>query len=200
MEVIWIPGQGMYSNSYIIGNILVDAGVFPMAIEKYAREIDTIVLTHSHFDHIARLKDIVALCRARIYIHELDAEGLSNGVENLSHLFGERYEPITPDETLSDGDRIGKLEVIHTPGHTPGSICLFGRNDKILVSGDTVFSDGGFGRYDFPGGDRTALQSSITSLAELDIEGLYPGHGSPVESGGNAHIRAALKIISMDYF
>lgn len=200
MEVIWIPGQGMYSNSYVIGNILVDAGVFPMAIEKYADDIDTIVLTHSHFDHIARLKDIAAMCRARIYIHEQDAEGLSNSVRNLSHLFGERFDPIVPDDTLAEGDIIEGLVVLHTPGHTPGSICLFSRNDKFLISGDTVFSDGGFGRYDFPGGDREALKRSIARLAELDVESIHPGHGAPVRSNGTRHIKAALAIISMDYY
>ena len=105
--------------------------------------------------------------------------------------FGARSPGIVPDTILHDGDRIGSLRVIHTPGHTPGGICLYDPEAKLLFSGDTVFTGGSFGRYDFPGGDRKALGASIERLAALDVEGLYPGHGEPALRGGGRHIAAA---------
>ena len=98
---------------------------------------------------------------------------------------------ITPEIVLHDGDRIGSLRVIRTPGPTPGGICLYDEKRKLLFSGDTVFTGGSFGRYDFPGGDRAALTASIERLSTLDVEGLYPGHGEPVTRGGGRHIAAA---------
>jgi glyoxylase-like metal-dependent hydrolase (beta-lactamase superfamily II) len=113
--------------------------------------------------------------------------------------FGARSPGILPDITLKDGDIIGGFTVIHTPGHTPGCICLFSEKDQLLISGDTVFTDGAFGRYDFPGGSRAELQRSLERLTPLAIEGLFPGHGSPVEEGGSRHIAAALSLIKSGY-
>ncbi len=152
MQVKWIPEQSGYANSYIFGTILVDAGVVPMAIRPYKDEIDTIVLTHCHFDHTAHVKEIAHMCKAKVAIHKNDAGGLLDDLQSLSMHFGARSPGIVPDIILADGDIIGELTVIHTPGHTPGSICLFSEPNKVLISGDTVFADGCFGRYDFPGG------------------------------------------------
>jgi glyoxylase-like metal-dependent hydrolase (beta-lactamase superfamily II) len=199
MPVRWIPGSGFLGNSYIVGDILVDAGVLPTALERYRDTIREIVLTHCHFDHVAHLNEIARMCNARVSIHREDAAGLSSDAESLSLHFGARAPMRPPDRILTDGDRIGDLLVIHTPGHTPGSICLLHEAERALISGDTVFSDGGFGRFDFPGGSRSALQRSIERLAGLTIEGLYPGHGSPVERGGNRHILAARELLRMTY-
>jgi glyoxylase-like metal-dependent hydrolase (beta-lactamase superfamily II) len=113
--------------------------------------------------------------------------------------FGSRSPAVIPEITLKEGDSIGNLHVMHTPGHTPGSICLFLKDEQALISGDIVFTDGGFGRYDFIGGSRLELARSIDRLSLLDIEGLYPGHGMPVESGGNGHIAAAQKLLKSGY-
>ncbi|MGA2698063.1 MAG: MBL fold metallo-hydrolase [Methanoregula sp.] len=199
MKVRWIPEQGALANSYIFGTVLVDAGVFPMAIQPYKDEIDTIVLSHCHFDHTAHVKEIAHMCRAKIAIHRDDAGGLIDDGKSLSMQFGARSPGIVPDIVLSDGDTIGGLTVIHTPGHTPGCICLFSAPDKVLISGDTVFTDGAFGRYDFPGGSRQALAKSLEQLVPLDVEGLYPGHGEPVDSGGKRHIAAANQLMKGGY-
>jgi glyoxylase-like metal-dependent hydrolase (beta-lactamase superfamily II) len=199
MPVTWIPGRGYFGNAYLIGNVLVDAGVLPSAIEPHRDEIDTIVLTHSHFDHTAYVKEIAHICNASVYIHSLDAPGLTEDHFSLSHHFGARSPGILPDYLLGDGDLVGPLTVIHTPGHTPGSICLYQRDERALISGDTVFTDGGFGRFDFPGGDRISLVRSIERLVPLVIEGLYPGHGSPVEQNGRRHIEAARQLLRMSY-
>jgi len=199
MKVRWIPEQGALANSYIFGTILVDAGVFPMAIQPFRDEIDTIVLTHCHFDHTAHVKEISHMCRAKIAIHRDDAGGLIDDGKSLSMQFGARSPGVVPDIVLSDGDTIGGLTVIHTPGHTPGSCCFYSAPDKVLISGDTVFTDGAFGRYDFPGGSRQALERSLDRLAPLDVEGLYPGHGEPVDCGGKRHVAAAQQLMKGSY-
>ena len=96
---------------------------------------------------------------------------------------------VTPSEALSNP---------HT-GPYPGSICLWSEADKVLISGDTVFTDGAFGRYDFPGGSRQALERSLDQLGQLDVEGLYPGHGEPVDCGGKRHIAAARQLMKAGY-
>ncbi|NLM30437.1 MAG: MBL fold metallo-hydrolase [Methanomicrobiales archaeon] len=192
MPVQWIAGSGIYANSFVYRNILIDAGVPPMAVQPYADAIETIVITHAHYDHIAHLREIVRICGdPAVSIHEADAAGLADDARSLSLLFGARSPGIVPDVILRDGDRVGSLHVIHTPGHTPGGICLYDPETWVLFSGDTVFCGGSFGRYDFPGGDRVALAASIERLTELDVEGLYPGHGEPVTRGGGRHIAAA---------
>jgi glyoxylase-like metal-dependent hydrolase (beta-lactamase superfamily II) len=199
MQVRWIPEQSGYANSYIFGRVLVDAGVMPMAIRSYKDEIDTIVLTHCHFDHTARVKEIAHMCKAKVAIHKNDARGLVDDTQSLSMHFGARSPGIAPDIILGEGDIIGELKVLHTPGHTPGSICLFSERDLVLISGDTVFSDGCFGRYDFPGGSRMELARSIDRLSLLEVEGLYPGHGEPVEKGGSRQIAVAQELIKSGY-
>lgn len=192
MPVRWIASNATYANSFVYGDVLIDAGVLPMAVEPYADSIKTIVITHAHYDHIAHVNEIVRLCDgAAVCIHEADAPGLIDESRCLAIFFGGRAPGIAPDIVLHDGDRVGSLRVIHTPGHTPGGICLYDSGAKVLFSGDTVFTGGSFGRYDFPGGDRVALAASIERLAALDVEGLYPGHGEPVLHGGGRHITAA---------
>ena len=199
MKVTWIPGTGMWANSYVYDDILVDAGIMPMQVEPYKGRIKIIVLTHCHFDHIGQLAGIAHMCRAKVAIHKNDARGLADDLRSLSMNFGSRSPGIVPDIMLGNGETIGDLTVIHTPGHTPGSISLFSGNERALFSGDTVFTDGAFGRYDFPGGSREDLARSLDLLARLDVEGLYPGHGQPVDTGGNGHIEAARQLMRSGY-
>jgi hydroxyacylglutathione hydrolase len=199
MPVSWIPGRGYLGNAYVVGNVLIDAGVPPSDIEPYRKEIEIIVLTHCHFDHTAHLKELAHLCSAQVAIHAADASGLTEEAFSLSLHFGSRSPGILPDRLVAEGDRVGPLRVLHTPGHTPGSICLYLEDEEALISGDTVFSDGGFGRYDFPGGDRAALGRSLDRLARLTVGGLYPGHGFPVQKDGHRHIIAACEFMKGGY-
>ncbi|HPH34719.1 MAG TPA: MBL fold metallo-hydrolase [Methanoregulaceae archaeon] len=199
MPVTWIPGRGFVANAYLVGTILIDAGVLPSAIHPFREEIETIVLTHCHYDHTAHVKEIAHLCNSEVAIHHLDAPGLLEDHLSLSLHFGARSPGIAAQRLLSEGDQVGPLKVIHTPGHTAGSICLFSEEEQFLISGDTVFCDGGFGRFDFPGGDKTALAHSIARLDTLAVEGLYPGHGTPVRTEGRLHISAALQLLKSGY-
>jgi len=123
MPVQWIPGSGWQANAYLVGEILIDAGILPMAVERYRDQIKTIVLTHGHFDHTAYLAEIKAMTGAEVCIHRDDANALRSDAESLSFQFGARPPMVVPDQILSDGDRIGDLLVLHTPGQaTPGGV------------------------------------------------------------------------------
>ncbi len=190
----------MYANAYVArGTILVDAGVTPMAIEAHRKTITHIILTHCHFDHIAYLPAIQKMTGAKICIHEADAEGLNNDNLSLAMHFGEHSPGIIPDIILQGGEVFDGYEIIHTPGHTPGSICLYDRASEELISGDTVFSDGAYGRYDFPGGSRGVLADSLYKLSQLRVGGLYPGHGIPARENGERFIKAAAALIQSPY-
>ena len=199
MPVQWIIGDPVFGNSFLTGEILVDAGVTPMAVSRYRDRIKKIILTHCHYDHTAYVKEIAHMCNAEVYIHHLDSSGLVEDKKSLSMNFASHSPGIIPDHTVKNGDLIDDLIVIHTPGHTPGSICLFNEASGDLMSGDTVFTDGGFGRFDFPGGDRNALVRSIDLLCTLEINGLYPGHGEPSLHDGIRHVNAARQLLGMTF-
>jgi hydroxyacylglutathione hydrolase len=197
MPVQWIPGDPVFANSYLVGDVLIDAGVTPLALSKYRDRIRNIILTHCHFDHTAYVREIALMTRATVYIHQDDASGLVEDAKSLSMHFASHSPGMVADSLLRDGDHVGDLLIIHTPGHTPGSICILDEATGDLISGDTVFTDGGFGRFDFPGGSLEELVRSIERLSALDIQGLYPGHGEPCRQGGGRHIAAARELIRM---
>jgi glyoxylase-like metal-dependent hydrolase (beta-lactamase superfamily II) len=199
MQVEWLYSGDPWANAYVAGEILVDAGVTPMTVAPYREQIKTIVLTHCHFDHIAWLNEIAHMCKAKVAIHTADARGLADEIPSLAMHFGARSPGVVPDITLSDGDRVGEFVVLHTPGHTPGSICLYSEEGRLLFSGDTVFADGCFGRYDFPGGSRTELARSLGRLSALTIGGLFAGHGEPTEMNGGRCITAAVELMKSGY-
>jgi hydroxyacylglutathione hydrolase len=193
MSVEWIRGEGYYANSYFCEGILIDAGVYPMAFEKYKDKTDTIIITHCHYDHIAHIKEAKSMCGAFICIHEYDAQGLCDDIRSLSPMFSERSPGVCPDRLLKEGDVVGPFEVVHTPGHSKGSVCLYDRKTKDLISGDTVFSDGSFGRTDFQSGSSEDMLNSLKKLEKLEVRGIYPGHGIPAMNSGSEIIKRALK-------
>ena len=129
-------------------------------------------------------------------IHELDRLHLEKG-ETLANLFGQTPRFITVDKTLVEGDIIKtknfEFVVVWTPGHTDGSICLYEKEKHILISGDTLFSEGP-GRYDLPYGDKKELVESLKKLSEFKIELLLPGHGEPRSSGIDFILKRGMNI------
>ncbi|HHJ99134.1 MAG TPA: MBL fold metallo-hydrolase [Actinobacteria bacterium] len=144
-----------------------------------SRGVAAVALTHGHFDHLGAVREILDSTGAPLVVHEDDAVSITTSTGNGGALFGFSETAPQADRTVRDGDAItaGELEfrVIHTPGHTPGSICLYGAG--ILLSGDTLFA-GSIGRTDFPGGDMAAMRRSVARLASLpDETRVCPGHG-----------------------
>ena len=85
------------------------------------------------------------------------------------------------------------LDVLKTPGHTPGSVCFYSKRERLLISGDTVFSEGFFGRTDLAGGDNGEMLESLGSLSKLEVEALLPGHGTPLLKKAYVSVAAALE-------
>ncbi len=164
-----------------------DASEIVNAANERSLEIGLIVNTHGHTDHVEGLRRLRELTGAQVAVHELDAPMLSDPVLSGAAMFGFPHTGVEPNRLLSEGDAVElpgskvRLSVLHTPGHSPGSICLLG--DGALFSGDCLFA-GGIGRVDLPGGDERAMMSSLARLARLD-PGLivYPGHGPATTIG-----------------
>jgi len=191
------------SNIYLLGNTVIDSGTgfnfirlmsIMSAIKKDMNTIEWVINTHGHFDHIGGNGYFL---NAKVAIHELDAPILEKGNEELSFcdFFDGRLYPRKVDRKLRDGDEINGLKVIHTPGHSPGSICLYDEKNKILFSGDTIFSNG-VGRTDLPGGDEKALKMSLEKLKKLDIKTIFPGHGSPLTQ----NVKLVINSVADDFY
>lgn len=196
MECLVLTHGMVDSNTYILSDekecAVIDCGVKTRDVMKVVEDrgfkVKAIILTHGHFDHIFHVAGLKAETGADICIHEADASLYRDPETNGFNYFGLRTQTEMPpaDILLKDGQklRIGKaeLEIIHTPGHTPGSICI--KAEDILISGDTLFSMS-VGRTDLPGGSQKALVESIREkLFTLDPKTVvYPGHGPQTTIG-----------------
>jgi glyoxylase-like metal-dependent hydrolase (beta-lactamase superfamily II) len=212
MRVYQIGGTGFDSNIYLITDeviALIDAGTgqnfeeVKRNLDKFnlkPSDIELIINTHCHYDHVGGDRDFVRAASCEVAIHELEAELLRKGDQaiTLAPTLGERLKPLEVARELHPGDRVKlgelELEVLHTPGHTRGSISLYEPEQKILFSGDTLFCDG-VGRVDLPTGDGEALARSLRELAKLEVERLYPGHGPFAEKNARKHVLEALELV-----
>ena len=201
--------DGSNANSYLIeeseGLTLVDAGMqadgkrilefITSKLNRKPSELKTIVITHGHVDHIRGLAAVKAATGAKVAVHEADADFVSGkkrypspgGAMRLAFLMMSpffRTTPVDPDVKLKEGDTVGRLAVLHTPGHTPGSISLYDREDRVMFVGDTArFIKG---KLEGPPPRFTQsmdqARASISKLASLDFEVMLSGHGEPLRS------------------
>ena len=155
-----------------------------------------IILTHRHYDHVGGAGRLAKELGAEVYIHELDA-GVVEAADlhgTAAHFFTSKMDPVKTDhlkggEVFETGDH--RFEVVHTPGHTAGGICLFDQTSGDLISGDTVFV-GGVGRWDLESGNRKELAASVKKLISLNPKAIYPGHGESARSDAATVVKEAL--------
>ena len=168
---------GLYqTNTYILSNdteaMVIDPGYEPDIIldALEGRELKAILLTHGHFDHVGAVKELVAETGCKVYIHAADLSlppMITAGQLYYTHTYAEG-DTVSPIEGA-------ELHVLHTPGHTPGSVCLL-LGDQMF-SGDTLF-EGSCGRMDLPGGDQLQMHQSLNRLVSLHADyHVHPGHG-----------------------
>ena len=201
-NVYCIAGLMADSNCYLIDNsekisdfdyILVDTGVGASGdylnsqlgeIGLSLEDIDLIVNTHCHYDHVG---GNYLFPNAKIAIGAIDGDSLEDLESPIPICFHPALEIKRRDVDirLKEGDKIADFEVLETPGHTAGGISLF--DGSILISGDTIFSHGGVGRMDI-GGNMEDMKNSLDKLLKLDVEYLLCGHG-PWVSNANEHIK-----------
>ena len=188
----------LQTNCYIVGNdgckkcAVIDPADNALKILSTAKdmglEIESILLTHSHFDHFEALNDLYDATNAKVYVSSIDRPGLTYPQLNLSASFFGAPLTFEHDVTeLNEGDTVNigdeAWQVISTPGHTPGSLCYIYHTDKIIFSGDTVFA-GTIGRTDFPGGDYNSIISSLNRILNHDADyTILSGHGEPTDVG-----------------
>lgn len=198
MEIFTVPVGAMRVNCYILrdetgAGAIVDPGGethingtdrILEACREHSVDVKLIILTHAHFDHMLSLESVRAALNVPLALHSADAPALADPYISYMAQYAGKLTPIKPAERLlEDGDIIelgnSSLRVLHTPGHTPGSVCLVG--DGFILTGDTLFC-GSSGRCDLIGGDEFAILKSLKRLRELPGNyTLYPGHGGSTD-------------------
>ena len=180
------------SNTYLYSSgdegMIVDCGNPPEKIKLNADEmgikIKYIILTHAHYDHADFINEYKACFpEAKLICHEEECRVMTDFEANVSLYFGTPKSYGTPDGTVKDGDTLtvgeSTFNILSTPGHTPGSICLLCEREKIMFTGDTLFHYGR-GRCDFKYGDEWDMEKSLGRLLALDGDiTFYSGHGAP---------------------
>ena len=179
MNLTTMPLGSYQTNCYLVWGensdtcVVIDPGFEPQTVllkaQQLGKKIEAIVLTHGHFDHVGGVKEIVQTTGCKVYLcpEELQmSQQWTGGALTYTH-------------TYSEGDKVElagvSFRVLHTPGHTPGSVCLMAE-DRIF-SGDTLFQ-GSCGRTDLPGGNWSEISKSLKRLATLECDYVvYPGHG-----------------------
>lgn len=188
MEVYTLPIGSYGTNCYVAVDesgraAVIDPGLDTPELQRLLREkttaVDAILLTHGHADHISGAAALRDQTGAPIGIHTLDDE-YTDGPLCMANECGYPFAPFRADRLLEDGDTVSfggeTMTVLHTPGHTPGSVCFLHEGDRVLFTGDTLFCLTA-GRTDFPRGSHDDLMQSLRRLRDLDGDYVvYPGH------------------------
>ena len=178
--------RGMTSNAFLVAGdrpVLVDVGSGFDVVAKtreYVDDVDAVVLTHTHPDHVGNLPAVVDAFDVPVYGFDPDQSGVTDEIEDGAVL------------TLGNHE----YEAIHTPGHKDDHVCLYSGDAGVLFAGDLLFANGGFGRTDLPEGNRDVLIDSIERLLETiadDLQAMYCGHGPAVTTNPVYDVELALQ-------
>jgi glyoxylase-like metal-dependent hydrolase (beta-lactamase superfamily II) len=188
---VWRDPSANNANTYFINGskkILIDPGHYHLfgnvkehlsKLSVTPQDIDLVLLTHGHPDHVEAVRAFSG-SRALVALHETELEFIKKTAPHYGTAMGiTAFEPqiLLREGEFSMDDMT--FQVIHAPGHSPGSICLYWPEEKTLITGDVLFYQG-LGRTDLPGGNGNALKESIKRLSSFDLVHLLPGHGEIV--------------------
>ncbi|RLF99742.1 MAG: MBL fold metallo-hydrolase [Thaumarchaeota archaeon] len=193
LEIRYLSVGILQTNTYLIFDrdsregVLIDPGdeaeKIMDLVERCGVRVKAIYLTHAHFDHLLALRDLKNDLGCDFYLHKDDEYLLKLAPHYAKELVGRVIPPPpTPDGWIADGQIIkigeGFCKILHTPGHPPGSVCFLLEEEKVILTGDTLFA-GSIGRTDLPGGNLEQLKFSLLNkLLKLpDDHVIYPGHG-----------------------
>lgn len=206
---VWNDPTSNNANTYLINGskrILVDPGHYHLfgnikdhlsGLSIPLQDLDLIFLTHGHPDHVEAIRAF-SNSRALVALHETELDFLKKLAPHYGTAMGiADFEPqiLLREGALQVGDM--KFQIIHAPGHSPGSICLYWPQEKALFTGDVIFNQG-IGRTDLPGGDGETLKESIRRLSKLDVEHLLSGHGEIVS--GAARVKRNFSEVERVWF
>jgi hydroxyacylglutathione hydrolase len=191
-----IVGDGLCSNIYVVGRnnaTIIDTGVgnrmnpvWPQLEELGVKpgNVNKVILTHAHHDHAMGIFLILDKATPEVYVHSKDTKYIASSL-------GEALVKVEEDDIIET--ELWPLEVIWTPGHTEGGMCLYAREPRILFSGDTAFPDGYFGRFDGESGSIEDLIESLRKLTKLKVDVMLAGHGVPVIQGSEDNLKLSLR-------
>ena len=189
----WRSMSANNCNTYLIdgpARVIIDPGHLSLfdhvrsALDELAltlQDLDLVICTHAHPDHLEAVQ-LFKEASVPFALHAVEWDLVLEMSQHMGPDMGRRIEALAPDFFLKEGDLTIKdltLEILHTPGHSPGSATLYWPEYKTLFTGDVVFNQG-IGRTDLPGGNGQQLKTSIKRLAELDVEMVLSGHGDMV--------------------
>lgn len=194
MQVTALTVGQMAANCYLVWDpkslksIIIDPGDDAQFIQNRIRDFNLtpikIIATHAHFDHLQAVLELQLAYNIPFVMHKDDIPLLTNYRSSTKYYTGfDPGPPPMPDNFLKHNQNLktvnNSIKIIHTPGHTPGSICLYSKQEKILFSGDTIFAGGAVGRTDFSYSNAIKLGRSIFKVLKLPKDTtIYPGHGN----------------------
>lgn len=207
-HVVRLGGRGWDCNQFLVKDPksnaydVVDAGHgldFPRILDEIRTVTDPhrirhVAVTHEHLDHVNGLPHYQKL-GAKVVASHAAAAKLAQGRDPTSEMFGSRIVQLLVDQAVGDGDTIqlggSSFSVLGVPGHSPGSACYWDEASGTLFAGDTLFAEGGIGRFDFPDGDLQREYEAILRLGKLPVGALHCGHGESVVGEAAARSVAA---------